>query len=298
MRLEKRFIAGELRAEQSGGKTYLIGRAASFGVRSHDLGGWREILQPGCFDGPLSDPGLDCVHTINHSPDRVLGRTTSGTLSLTSDSRGLNYKTELPKVSYASDLVELCKRGDISQSSFAFVVDPDGETWSEIDDPDNVGQRCGLRTISKIASLHDVATVTSPAYPQTAAELASKSLPRTMPAELRNRLKLRAADDDDDDDTTTACTCPCSACVDGDCSECTNPDCDDPDCSNCPYSARGAGARDGDDDRCLCACRECRGGDCERCSNPAHARFSSVPDEEDDRAARQRRLEVAAADWD
>jgi HK97 family phage prohead protease len=305
MRLEKRFIAGELRAEQAGGKTYLIGRAASFGVRSHDLGGWREILQPGCFDDALADPSLDCVHTINHSPDRVLGRTSSGTLSLTSDSRGLNYKTELPKVSYASDLVELCRRGDISQSSFAFIVDPDGETWSDIDDPDDPAKRCALRSISKIASLHDVSTVTSPAYPGTAAELASR-VPRTMPAELRNRLKLRAADDDDEDTTTGVCMCPCDACVDGDCSGCTNQDCDDEDCRGCPYATRSAGARNGDSwesmaERLFQALEDApedeQNGCWEKLCALAEAHgIRTDRDDDEEEAARARRLEVEAAE--
>jgi uncharacterized protein len=274
-------------------------------VMSHDLGGWREILQQGCFDDALADPDLDVVHTVNHSADRVLGRTTSGTLKLTSDSRGLNYKTELPKVSYASDLVELCKRGDISQSSFAFIVDPDGETWSDIDDPDNEGRRCGLRTITRIASLHDVSTVTSGAYPQTAAELASRSLPRTMPAELRNRLKLRAADDDDDD-TTTACMCPCAACESGDCSDCSNSDCDDPDCKGCPYATRGAGARDGDGwesmaERLFQALEDAPEDEQNGCwaklreLAKAHGIDVADEDDEDEAAARARQLEVEAA---
>jgi hypothetical protein len=305
MRLEKRFIAGELRAEQAGGKTFLVGRAASYGVMSHDLGGWREILQQGCFDDALADPDLDVVHTVNHSADRVLGRTTSGTLKLTSDSRGLNYKTELPKVSYASDLVELCKRGDISQSSFAFIVDPDGEAWSEIDDPENAGQRCGLRTISKIASLHDVSTVTSGAYPGTAAELASR-VPRTMPAELRNRLKLRAADNDDEDTTTGACMCPCDACVDGDCAGCTNQDCDDPDCLGCPYATRSAGARDGDGweataERLFQALEDAPEDEQNGCwaklreLAKAHGIDCDDTDDDEAEAARARRLEVEAA---
>src|ERR1700677_2175877 len=117
--METRFFKTELRTEQAAGKTYLIGGAASYSVMSHDLGGWREIIEPGAFDDALADPELDCIHTINHDPAKILGRTLSGTTRLSSDSKGLNYRTLLPDVSYARDLAELCKRGDVSQSSFA-----------------------------------------------------------------------------------------------------------------------------------------------------------------------------------
>ncbi len=241
--MEKRSFATELRTEQSGGKLYLVGRAASYGVISHDLGGWREVLEPGAFDDALADPELDCLHTLNHDPAKILGRTLSGTTKLSSDSKGLNYRTLLPDVSYARDLAELCKRGDVSQSSFAFNVDPQDETWDEngAEDPDT-GERVPLRTITRVAKLHDVATVSSAAYPQTAAELTSRSLPASMPAELRARISLRAADDDLDDDQ---CQCDCEECLAGECDDCSNPDCDDPNC-RCEQSMRAAHRDDGD----------------------------------------------------
>jgi uncharacterized protein len=232
MKIEKRFTTASLRAEESGGKTYLVGRAASFNVVSHDLGGFREKLAPGCFDDVLADRSLDCIHSVNHDPNRILGRTTSGTLKLKSDAKGLNYRTELPDTGYADDVAALCKRGDLNASSFAFTVDRDGETWDDnAEDAD--GAPYILRTITRIASLHDVATVANAAYPQTAAGL-SRSLPASMPIELRNRILLRAADDDEDG----KCDCNCPECLDGDCSQCSNPDCEDPNCERC-LNSRG-----------------------------------------------------------
>jgi HK97 family phage prohead protease len=232
--MEKRSFATELRTEQSAGKTYLVGRAASYNTLSHDLGGWRELIEPGAFDDALADSDLDCLHTLNHDPSKILGRTLSGTTKLTSDSRGLSYRTLLPDVSYARDAAELCKRGDLSQSSFAFQVDPDDEDWTETDDPDNPGVRCGLRTISRVARLFDVATVASPAYPETAAGVTDRSLPGTMPAELRARILQRAAADDE-----TECECDCRECEDDRHEECSNEDCIDEACaeSGCPYAS-------------------------------------------------------------
>jgi HK97 family phage prohead protease len=237
---ETRSFKTELRTEQSGGKTFLVGRAASFGVMSHDLGGWREIIEHGAFDDALAAPDLDVVHNVNHDPSKILGRTLSGTTTLTSDVRGLNYRTLLPDVTYARDLAELCKRGDVSQSSFAFTVDPDDEDWSDTDDPDNPGERCGLRTISRVSRLFDVATVASPAYPGTAAGITDRSLPASMPAELRARILQRAEDDD-------TCDCECPECIAGACDDCSNPDCTDENC-RCEQSMRAAhprGAGDG-----------------------------------------------------
>ncbi len=242
---ETRAFESEVRMEITGTSKYLVGRAASFGVLSHDLGGWREILAPGAFDDALSADDLDVVHTLNHDASKILGRTASGTTRLTSDSKGLHYRTLLPDVSYAQDLAALCERGDISASSFAFSVDPADEDWSETDDPDS-GETVPLRTITRIAKLYDVATVAMPAYPGTAAGLSDRGLPATMPAELRSKILQRATDMDVDPnldadlDQAAAddpCECDCSECEAGECAECSNPDCEDENCRDCPYAS-------------------------------------------------------------
>jgi hypothetical protein len=86
--------------------------------------------------------------------------------------------------------------------------------------------------VTRIARLHDVATVVSPAYPQTAAAITDRSLPSSMPIELRNRILARSDED--------MCACPCPECLDGDCDNCSDPDCDDENC-RCEYSMRAAG---------------------------------------------------------
>lgn len=249
MKTERRSFTTEFRAEDKAGKTYLVGRAASYGVLSHDFGGWRERIEPGAFDDALADPDLDVIHNLNHDPSKILGRTSSGTTTLTSDSRGLNYRTLLPNTSYAVDAAELCKRGDLSQSSFAFTVDRGDDDWDEtIIDPDT-SEQIPLRKILRVSKLFDVATVAAGAYPQTAAGISDRSLPATMPPEVRARILDRAAEDDLDidddlDDEVGECTCGCQACaIDDDCENCDPDSCEDP--KNCRCQVRTARSDDG-----------------------------------------------------
>jgi phage head maturation protease len=59
--------------------------------------------------------------------------------------------------------MQLMKRGDVNQMSFAFTVGKEDQTWTRD------GQGPWLRTIKKVSRLFDVSVVTYPAYPQTSA---------------------------------------------------------------------------------------------------------------------------------
>ena len=85
-----------------------------------------------------------------------MARTTNGTLELTIDDDGLRYRAALADTQDGRDLYKLIKRGDISQSSFAFTIED--QTWSE---------DRSTRTIDKVGRLLDVSPVTYPAYPTT-----------------------------------------------------------------------------------------------------------------------------------
>ena len=69
------------------------------------------------------------------------------------DERGLKYKVKLGDQQYAKDFYESVKRGDISQSSFAFTIDK--QSWNE--------ERT-VRSVDKVRQLLDVSPVTYPAY--------------------------------------------------------------------------------------------------------------------------------------
>ena len=127
----------------------LEGYAAVYNSET-DLGHFREVIRPGAFDDVLDN---DVRALINHDPNLILGRTTNGTLELSVDERGLKYKVKLGDQQYAKDFYESVKRGDISQSSFAFTIDK--QSWNE--------ERT-VRSVDKVRQLLDVSPVTYPAY--------------------------------------------------------------------------------------------------------------------------------------
>ena len=111
--------------EAEGEEMVLEGYAAVFNSET-DLGHFREVIKPGAFDDVMTN---DVRALINHDPNLVLGRTTNGTLTLEQDERGLKYRVKLGGQQYAKDFYESVKRGDISQSSFAFTIDK--QSWNE-----------------------------------------------------------------------------------------------------------------------------------------------------------------------
>lgn len=155
----------------------VIGYAAVYGPMSEDLGGFREIVANTAFERSIKD-GVDVRALIGHDDSMVIGRMSAGTLRLRSDERGLGVEIDLPDTSYARDLRELLKRGDISQMSFAFSVPDGGDSWG----PGSDGVK-RLRTLNDV-NLHEVSVVAVPAYPDTTAALRSM---RTGMMSLRDR---------------------------------------------------------------------------------------------------------------
>lgn len=156
--VEKRSYNGEARAVE--GRT-VEGYASVFNSMSEDLGGFREIILPGAFKNALND---DVRALYNHDSNYLLARTTSGTLELKEDDKGLYYRFEMPNTSYGNDLLELYRRGDLTQSSFGFTVDKDSWRMEE-------GQH--VRYIESVSSLFDVSAVVYPAYTAASSGLRS-----------------------------------------------------------------------------------------------------------------------------
>ena len=150
--MEKRLFNIETRMEE-GETMNVVGHASVYNTMSEDLGGFREIIAPGAFDDVLEN---DVRALINHDGNLILARTTSGTLALSTDEKGLKYEFDMPETSYGKDLAISMKRGDVTQSSFAFTVENDN--WETKDGMD-------VRTITKVKRLFDVSPVTYPAYP-------------------------------------------------------------------------------------------------------------------------------------
>ena len=137
----------------------ISGYAALFNSRSEYMG-FYEVFAPGAFDDAIINSDVRCL--FNHDPNLVFGRTRAGTLSLSVDDVGLRYEVILPHTPYADALLVSIARGDVSQSSLAFVVEK--ESWSEIVEN---GAKVPFRTIEKVRELYDVSPVTYPAYSNT-----------------------------------------------------------------------------------------------------------------------------------
>ena len=150
---ERRTYRLEMRAATEG--RTIEGYAALYNSTT-DLGWFAERIEPGAFDAADMS---DVVALFNHDPNFPLARTSSGTLYLELDDKGLKYKFEVPNTSYGNDLLESIKRGDISQSSFAFTIDK--QSWVE-----EQGKN-PLRVIERVGVLFDVSPVTYPAYKDT-----------------------------------------------------------------------------------------------------------------------------------
>ena len=164
MKIERRLVNTEFETRAQDGKaSQVVGYGAVFDSLSENLGGFREKIAPGAFDGALDD---DIRGLINHDSNLILGRSTAGTLRVSTDDHGLRYEIDLPDTTYARDLSVSMQRGDISQSSFGFFVDEDD--W--IEDEDGLV----IRTIKKVRQLLDVSPVTFPAYPAASSEARSE----------------------------------------------------------------------------------------------------------------------------
>lgn len=151
----------------------VAGYAAVFDEWADIAGLFQERIAAGAFDGRLGD---DVVFLVNHQ-GLPLARTTSGTLRLSVDARGLWIETDLdPSDPDAARVISKLRRGDLSKMSFGFRVER--ETWDE-------SGAVPRRTVERVAQLIDVSVVTRPAYEGT--EIALRSLEAS-----------RAPDQDDD----------------------------------------------------------------------------------------------------
>lgn len=155
----------EVRADNADETIGFKGHAAMFESRTW-IGpkkwGFFEQVARGAFTRSITDH--DVRFLINHDPNLVLARNTSGTLNLSEDSQGLAVDADLARTSYGNDLAISLQRGDITQMSFAFEVL--AEKWEELEDGNE------LRTVTE-AKLWDVSAVTYPAYDDTDASLRS-----------------------------------------------------------------------------------------------------------------------------
>ena len=143
------------------------GYAANFEQRT-DLGYFKEEIARGAFDDVLDD---DVRLLLNHE-GAPMARTTNGTLELSIDENGLKYRAALADTQDGRDLYKLIKRGDISQSSFAFTI---GEQ--------EFSEDRSVRRVLKVARLLDVSPVSFPAYASTSVAARQMAMQEPEPVE-------------------------------------------------------------------------------------------------------------------
>jgi HK97 family phage prohead protease len=169
---EKRFSGARSKPtikSREDGSRYLEGYAAVFynpadpqGTEYELYPGYVERIMPGAFDRAIREK-QDVRGLFNHDVNNLLGRTTSGTLSLSIDAVGLRYEIGLPETTVGKDVAISCERGDLSGSSFSFSnATP---VWRE------VGPTL-YREVEDL-NLYDVGPVTFPAYSGTTTGLRS-----------------------------------------------------------------------------------------------------------------------------
>ena len=151
----------------------LAGYAAVFGTPATIGGAFTETVLPGAFRASLLNPRADVLALVDHDPGRLLARTSSGTLRLAEDARGLAFELDLPDTTLGRDVLALAERRDLGGCSFGFRVTD--EAWPAAD-------RRELRAVQLI----EISVVHAwPAYEQTS--VAARAA-RPGPASARLRL--------------------------------------------------------------------------------------------------------------
>jgi uncharacterized protein len=134
-----------------------------YGVESRDLGGWREVIEPGALRSAKLD---DLIATREHDRSKLLGRHPT-TLAIEDRSDGLAWSVELPTSPVGEDVRVAVERGDLRSTSWRMVVKRD--EW-----------RGNVRHVHEIGELRDVTVTAQPAYGD-AAPAEFRSAPNTQP---------------------------------------------------------------------------------------------------------------------
>jgi hypothetical protein len=134
-----------------------------------------EVIQRGAATEALKTSDIRAL--FNHNPNYILARTSSNTLMVREDEKGLYFEFEAPETSMGNDLLVSIQRGDISQASFAFDISERSLLREQKAD----GKEVVTITVKSMGQLHDVSPVTYPAYEDT--EVSMRSMITEIQAE-------------------------------------------------------------------------------------------------------------------
>lgn len=182
MTTERRFTALPVEVRASTDKRTIGGYAAMFERESRNLGGYVEVVDSRAFNKSRGDGWPEVMARYNHEDNMLLGTTAAGTLRLLIDDQGLQYDVDTPES--RADVHELVARGDVRQSSFAFITHEDDWGMTE--------QQFPQRRLLSVR-LVDVAPVNTPAY--TDSTVALRSLAAKFDADVAEVRSLAEAND-------------------------------------------------------------------------------------------------------
>ena len=157
--LERRNYAFPVTVTGEEDKRSVEGYALLFDTPSDGLS-FSEVIERGALDGVIAKSNVFAL--LDHDESRgILARSKygEGTLTLTVDDKGLKYRFEAPRTALGDELLEYLRRGEITESSFAFTVEK--ETWELLDND------TWKRTIHQFERLFDVSPVFDAAYSAT-----------------------------------------------------------------------------------------------------------------------------------
>jgi Escherichia/Staphylococcus phage prohead protease len=174
----------ELRGAKLDGNK-LSGVAHTFGKRTLRDGQYEEFA-PTAFNKILKDPTTDARAFVNHNPDLLLGRQSAGTLRVDAQEDGVHFSIDLPNTSYANDLKESVRRGDMDGASFGFMPGKWVMSFAQDGIP--------VRTHTEVEQFIDLGPVALPAFAGTGLQLRSLKLAKsesTRSQLVRIRHKMR-----------------------------------------------------------------------------------------------------------
>ena len=141
----------ELREAVEGQPLELLGYASTFDA-PYEVDGMTETIARGAFERTLREKP-DVFAFIGHDPNRVIARTTNGSLALQQDGHGLKVVLRPVDTQDGRDAATLVRTGTLDSMSFGFLVKDD-----------SIEMRDGrLHREIRDVELHEVSIVAFPA---------------------------------------------------------------------------------------------------------------------------------------
>lgn len=152
------YFENELKSRSSdGGEKVIEGYFVVFNQATRLYEGVYEEVMRTAVEETVKNDDIRCL--LNHDTSVVLGRTSSGTASLSVDDHGIYGRIKInPNDQQANDAYARVERGDISGCSYMY--EPTNEERQVL--PDG-----SIKYILREAKIYEVSIVTFPAYPTT-----------------------------------------------------------------------------------------------------------------------------------